>query len=495
VWIHDADASFPPKSGTWTITLSTTGSSVVFDGWLDSDLGGSKASFPNGNTNKTVGMPGTAAGAITAASYVTKWSWTDYRGESLYYGDPDRTGNISTFSSIGPTADDRQKPDIAAPGQGIVAALSSFEDTTGLAENIVTSNKYQLMQGTSMATPHVTGAAALLLGAKPSLTADQIKSYFSSAARTDAFTSTVWNTTWGNGKMDIYKAMASAVDASGSSRAILSYYSGTQFGYTVVPATNPKVAMRFTPTINGKLMSVSVNINGGANAIKGTGNLKASATQSIKGSTGFIPGAQIGTSVLVPLSSLNPGVANVIDFSSAGVSVTSGIDFQIVLEDNTNGDSLQLFLDNNTDTSINRTSSYRTGANDIVGWYNRSDPNYATSYTKSDYNLFITAEIAVPVTDVRLISNAVPTTYSLKQNYPNPFNPSTNVEYSIPVKGLVKLRIYDILGRSIATLVNATQEAGVYHATWDGKAAASGVYFYKLESGSFSKTERMLLLK
>jgi flagellar hook assembly protein FlgD len=107
----------------------------------------------------------------------------------------------------------------------------------------------------------------------------------------------------------------------------------------------------------------------------------------------------------------------------------------------------------------------------------------------------MTAEIAVPVTDVRLISNAVPTTYSLKQNYPNPFNPSTNIEYSILVKGLVKLQIFDILGRSIATLVNTTQEAGVYHATWDGKTAASGVYFYKLESGSFSKTERMLLLK
>jgi subtilisin family serine protease len=493
VYVHDATSSIP-KSGTWTITIATTGSSVAFDGWLDGDLGGLKASFPSGNSNKTVAMPGTAAGAITAASYVTKWSWTDYRGESLWYGSPDRTGNISTFSSVGPTADGRQKPDIAAPGQGIVAALSSFEDTTGLVADIVTSNKYQLMQGTSMATPHVTGATALLLGAKSSLTADQIKSYFSSTARTDAFTSTVWNTSWGNGKLDIYKAMATAV-SSGTIRTILSYYSGTQVGYTVVPTTNPKVAMRFTPTINGKLMSVTVNINGGADAIKGTGNLKVTATQSITGSTAFIPGAQIGNSVFVPLSSLNPGVANVIDFSSAGVSVTSDIDFQIVLEDNNSGDALQLFLDNNIDTSINRTSSYRTGANGILGWYNRHDPNYASSYTPTYYNLFMTAEIAVPVTDVRQISNAVPTAYSLKQNYPNPFNPTTNIEYSIPVTGAVKLQIFDILGRSIATLVNTTQKAGVYHATWDGKAAASGVYFYKLESGGFSKTERMLLLK
>ena len=82
VWIHDATSALP-KSGTWTITLSTTGSSVAFDGWLDSDLGGSSASLPNGNTNKTVAMPGTASGAITVGSYVTKWSWTQLQWRQL----------------------------------------------------------------------------------------------------------------------------------------------------------------------------------------------------------------------------------------------------------------------------------------------------------------------------------------------------------------------------------------------------------------------------
>ena len=72
-----------------------------------------------------------------------------------------------------------------------------------------------------------------------------------------------------------------------------------------------------------------VVLGAGVNAIKGTGNLKVTATQSITGSTAFIPGTQqIGNSIFVPFSSLSPGVANVIDFSSAGVSVTSGTDFQ-----------------------------------------------------------------------------------------------------------------------------------------------------------------------
>jgi hypothetical protein len=345
-----------------------------------------------------------------------------------------------------------------------------------------------------MATPHVTGAAALLLGAKPSLTADQIKSYFSSTARTDAFATGLPSYSWGYGKMDIYKAMASAVGAQGTNRATLQYNSDSIPYYTSIPTTNQKVAMRFTPTISGTLSSILVTLSGNRNAVMGSSNLKVTAAQNVAGSVDGIPGSQIGSSVLVPFSSLQTSIANVIDMSSAGVSVTSGTDFQIVLETTTNvGDTLQLSLDDGR-LHIDRTSSYRNGVNGL-GWYNRGDPNYASSYTPTNYNLVMTAEIAVPVTDVRLISNAVPTTYSLKQNYPNPFNPSTNIEYSILVKGLVKLQIFDILGRSIATLVNTTQEAGVYHATWDGKTAASGVYFYKLESGSFSKTERMLLLK
>jgi minor extracellular serine protease Vpr len=498
VWIHDA-TSVVPKSGTWTITLSTTGSSVTFDAWIDSELGSSSATLKNGNTNKTVGIPGTAAGAITVGSYVTKWSWMSSDGNSWDYGSPDRTSKISTFSSIGPTADNRQKPDIAAPGQGIVAAFSSY-DVTESASDIIVSNKYLLMQGTSMACPHVTGGTALLLSAKPSLTAAQIKIFFTSTARTDAFTSTVWNASWGYGKMDIYKAMAGALGASGANRTILSYYSGTTVGYTPITSSgNQKLAIRFTPTTTGKLASVAVNINSGVNAIKGTGNLKVSATQSVTGSVGFIPGAQIGNSVLVPFSSLSSGVANAIDFSSAGVSVTSGTDFQIVLENTNVNDALQISLDDGS-LNINRTSSYRIGANGVLGWYNRADSNYASSYTPTYYNLFITADIAVPVTDVERISNALPTSFMLSQNYPNPFNPTTNIEYSIPVKGMVKLQIFDILGRSVVTLVDGIQDAGVYHTTWTGKtnngiAASSGVYFYRLQSGSFSKTERMLLLK
>jgi len=95
-----------------------------------------------------------------------------------------------------------------------------------------------------------------------------------------------------------------------------------------------------------------------------------------------------------------------------------------------------------------------------------------------------------------------PTVYALRQNYPNPFNPTTTIEYTIVGTGgtrlganHVKLVVYDILGRQVATLVNDTQRAGTYKVTWNAGGLASGVYFYRLTAGSFVDTKRLLLLK
>ncbi len=85
--------------------------------------------------------------------------------------------------------------------------------------------------------------------------------------------------------------------------------------------------------------------------------------------------------------------------------------------------------------------------------------------------------------------------YALAQNYPNPFNPSTTIKYSIQKAGLVTLRVYDMLGREVATLVDQEQNAGVYSVKFNASGLASGIYLYKLESGSFSKTHKLMLIK
>jgi hypothetical protein len=91
--------------------------------------------------------------------------------------------------------------------------------------------------------------------------------------------------------------------------------------------------------------------------------------------------------------------------------------------------------------------------------------------------------------------NIIPTEYSLKQNYPNPFNPTTQIRYSIVNGGIVTLKVFDLLGREVATLVNEEKPAGTYQVEFNAKGLASGIYFYTLVSGNFAATKKLILLK
>lgn len=93
------------------------------------------------------------------------------------------------------------------------------------------------------------------------------------------------------------------------------------------------------------------------------------------------------------------------------------------------------------------------------------------------------------------VSTVLSGEFSLSQNYPNPFNPVTKINFTIPKQGLVNLKVYNILGKEVMTLVNEVRQAGSYDAVFNGADLSSGVYFYKLESLGFSKTKRMLLIK
>ncbi len=90
---------------------------------------------------------------------------------------------------------------------------------------------------------------------------------------------------------------------------------------------------------------------------------------------------------------------------------------------------------------------------------------------------------------------SVPREFTLGQNYPNPFNPATRIDFTLPSAGFVSLKIYDVLGREIAVLVNEDRQPGTYTAEWSAAGAASGVYFYELHSGNFLSARKMLLMK
>ena len=100
------------------------------------------------------------------------------------------------------------------------------------------------------------------------------------------------------------------------------------------------------------------------------------------------------------------------------------------------------------------------------------------------------------ITKVEVAYNSeIPDKFELLQNYPNPFNPSTYIEYRLPRQSYVTLKVYDVLGREVATLVDEVQGAGTYRVKFENSQISSGVYFYVLRAGGFVDVKKMMLLK
>ena len=116
---------------------------------------------------------------------------------------------------------------------------------------------------------------------------------------------------------------------------------------------------------------------------------------------------------------------------------------------------------------------------------------WTNSETKTDQETDPYSSLIVGVTD----NNIVPNKYSLSQNYPNPFNPSTKINFSIQKPGIVTLKVYNILGQQVATLVNKEMKVGTYTYNFDASRLSSGVYFFSIKAGDFAQTKKMILLK
>ena len=92
-------------------------------------------------------------------------------------------------------------------------------------------------------------------------------------------------------------------------------------------------------------------------------------------------------------------------------------------------------------------------------------------------------------------SGSIPEKYTLAQNYPNPFNPVTSISYSVPASGPVSLKVYDLLGEVVSTVVEGEHKAGFHTAQFDGSPLSSGVYFYRLSSKDHTITKKLILMK
>jgi hypothetical protein len=206
-----------------------------------------------------VGSPGNARSAITVGAFATRMCWPTTSGQVCFVN-REEVGDLARFSSGGPTRDLRLKPEITAPGIGIVSALSA--NSSVAANSIVPDGVHRLNSGTSMSAPHVTGSVALMLEVKPTLTADEVKQIFSRTAARDAFTFRKYSDQpgampsdwWGYGKLDVPAALCGVGGGSASFvrlnpatdtmpvNATLRFDACAMGGTLVYESTNPEVA-------------------------------------------------------------------------------------------------------------------------------------------------------------------------------------------------------------------------------------------------------------
>lgn len=196
------------KVDMWTENYYSFFNSYNIDGYID------------GDDRSTVGeIGGTAKRIISVGAYVTRDHRTQY---GIYYPSGETQDDVASFSSHGPTADGRTKPEISAPGTYIISSESSFYDGTKYKYCTVTwnDNKYEygFMQGTSMASPFITGVMATWLQAYPDMTPEDAKEIMSKTARQDSFTGdlTEPSNVWGYGKIDAYEGIKECLNYESS---------------------------------------------------------------------------------------------------------------------------------------------------------------------------------------------------------------------------------------------------------------------------------------
>ncbi|MGE5812477.1 MAG: sugar-binding protein [Ignavibacteria bacterium] len=180
-----------------------------------------------------------------------------------------------------------------------------------------------------------------------------------------------------------------------------------------------------------------------------------------------------------------------------------GVEFKIADKDDGTGwylelkipvDNINLIAEEGTvlglEVQLDESDGTSGARESMEKWWN------ATNNSWTDASIWGTAKLGPEVVvGVRPVKSPVPAQFSLNQNYPNPFNPSTKITFSIAAPDLVTLKVFNLLGQEIATLVNERMNAGTYVADFDAKNLPSGIYFYQVTAGNSSVTKKMMLLK
>ena len=161
-----------------------------------------------------------------------------------------------------------------------------------------------------------------------------------------------------------------------------------------------------------------------------------------------------------------------------------------------NGDTL--VLPNSSSGFVYYSFAVKTTVASGQNFYIRFCPWYQGAASTSKYfytQLVVIKGTTTGGTGVAQMGNDVPNTFALAQNYPNPFNPTTQISYSIPKESFVSLKVFNLMGQEVATLVSGNQPAGKYSIPFDASRLSSGIYMYRLQAGSSVEVKRMMFVK
>ncbi len=261
------------------------------------------------------------------------------------------------------------------------------------------------------------------------------------------------------------------------------------FDYTVNAAvgsfgwnTGDTVCVYFDPIFGGKLDSIKVQF---------------SKAGSLQGGVWEYTGSQRPTPLGASMISFTANPVNNswtnIDLTSYGKSTSKA--FAVAFPTLAGG--VQVSVSPYPATSPYHSYTYLTSSDassGVAGWY------YVTKDASNIYIYQIKAYISVGTVGNEKTLEVLPSSYSLSQNYPNPFNPSTKIQYTLPENAKVTVRIYDMLGRVIKTLVSGEESAGMHQITWNGdneagQKVATGIYMYSISTNKFVQTKKMVLMK
>ena len=507
VYVEINVATGDNANGTWTFTFIpvTVGpSNCEVDLWRFFVSSGMTGNFAAGadNTSELVSQPGNAVELITTAAWTSKQNWIACNGVVTTFTGTLPPGNLATFSSMGPTRDGRQKPDIAAPGVAI-AATRSFDQalTCPAAPNpsalLGDGLNHVVNAGTSMAAPHTSGAAALILQKYGAVTPAFIKNFLATRAVVDGFTGTVPNFDWGYGKLWLGDMLDPSVTVT--------YANGGEI--LLIGST---ANLQWTASDNVGVSSVDLHLSR-----SGVGGPWENVALSIPNSGSYLW-------VVTGPPTVN-AILRVTANDAAGNATQDVSDLPFTIQDLATATLLSTF----EAATITEGIELRWRFSDAAGASNvtveRADVNTSSWQTipvtlRGEGGLTIALDQAVVAgrtyqyrLSARMGDGTVQTfgplfgtagesitSFALSKVWPNPSTGSVvRVDYAVPQTAEVSVKILDIQGRDVGTLMSGTHRPGRFQAVWSGeiggRPAPSGLYFVQMKSGAFSQTQRIVV--